>query len=151
MTPEEWRAKVGVRVEHARGRLSIRRAATRAGISEGLWRQIESGQRPLRNGEHEVVSPKPESLAKVSTSLGWTEDSIDRLLIGLDPVSLPDEQPRTASTEQRLTYLEARVKELAGLLREASAMSRTDATSERMTVAQVVDPPPPAVEAQSQP
>lgn len=88
MTPQEWHERVGQRVKAKRGRISIRKAAKRAGISEGLWRQIESGRRPLRNGDYETVNPKPETLASVATSLRWTEDSIERLLDGLEPVDL---------------------------------------------------------------
>lgn len=62
--------------------------ADKAGISEGLWRQIESGKRPLRNGQYETVNPKPDTVAKVCRVLRWPADAFDRLAAGEDVESL---------------------------------------------------------------
>lgn len=133
VTPHEWRDRVGRRIEQQRGRLSVRSAAKRAGISEGLWRQIESGQRPIRKGEYETVNPKPETRAWVCQAIGWTDDSIDRLLAGEEPIpsgaplsSLDDEELdrlrvdalRTiADLSRRVVALEGAVNELLGQAR----------------------------------
>lgn len=88
MTPEEWRALVGARIEQRRAELnnmSVRAAAKRAHISEGLWRTIESGQRQAAKGVFFPVNPKPDTRRRVCRVLGWSADSIDRLLAGDEP------------------------------------------------------------------
>lgn len=68
--------------------MSIRAAASRANLSEGLWRQIESGERMVRKGIVETVSPKADTKAAVCGALNWTAGSIDLLVAGLKPVAL---------------------------------------------------------------
>ena len=128
VTPEEWRHQVGVHIETQRGRLSIRQAARRAGISEGLWRQIESGSRPRGRGEYETVNPKPYTRAQVAKAIGWPDDAIDRLLAGEPPsrlmVSRLDDDP-----EQLHTFRLHAVEEMqrqAVLLEDLRAANRDE-------------------------
>ncbi|MBB3035567.1 helix-turn-helix domain-containing protein [Hoyosella altamirensis] len=51
-------------------KLSIRRAAELAGISEGRWRQIESGFQWVRAGDKARVDAPPETLARMASVLG---------------------------------------------------------------------------------
>lgn len=88
VTDDEWRRLVGEAVEARRAGRSVRHMAGLAGISEGLWRQVESGRRPLRHGDYETVNPKATTRAAISVALGWSEDSIDRLARGEEPVEL---------------------------------------------------------------
>lgn len=107
MTTDEWRNRVGKWIEAQRGPRSIRFMAEQAGVSEGLWRQIESGVRPLRHGRTETVNPKPSTRAAVAEALGYRHDAIARLIDGLEPVALkatrgPINQPleEDAATEE---------------------------------------------------
>lgn len=87
MTPEEWRTLVGSRIEERRDELdlSVRAAAKRAYVSEGQWRTIESGQRQAGKGVFFTVNPRRETRRRVCGVLGWSADSIDRLLAGNEP------------------------------------------------------------------
>lgn len=78
MTPDEWRTAIGAKVEEARAGRSVRSMAKRAGISEGLWRQIESGQRPIRRGEYETVNPKQTTVIAVCDALSLPRDTFTR-------------------------------------------------------------------------
>lgn len=126
VTPEQWRQRVGRHVEHHRGREAVRAIAKRAGVSEGLWRQVESGRRVLAKGVVRTVSPKPETAAMISRALGWTETGIDDLLEGRGPTLVtrdgdyalfrPPARPITPSTNQLGQDVEAlrgQVAELA--------------------------------------
>lgn len=66
---------LGDLLEHARERLSIskREAARRAGISEGRWRQIVSGQQ--RSGDAIIaVNPRRITVAAMARAVGVAED-----------------------------------------------------------------------------
>lgn len=107
----------------ARGQRSIRAAATAAGISEGLWRQVEAGERPLRYGRTETVNPKPATRAAICRALGWSPDSIDRLLEGKEPVVLTeDPAARLSDYDRQLLEL---VRENARKLDELRELART--------------------------
>lgn len=126
MTPEQWRSLVGVALERERGRESVRSIARRAGVSEGLWRHLESGRRPLRHGQFETVKPKGETVLKVCRVLGWTDDSIDRLLVGMPPERLLD--PERSLVDQ---WAEARpgseyTAEIGDALRAARPTTMTE-------------------------
>ncbi len=98
----EWRARVGVAIEHRRRAVklrSMRAAADQAGVSETTWRQIESGRRQLHRGF--IVAPTPSDNTKtaVCMTLGWAPDCIDRLLRGEEPRALePDFRSHHAET-----------------------------------------------------
>jgi hypothetical protein len=88
VSPEQWREQIGRHIESRREvlRLSRRAAAARAGFSEGQWRQMESGIRTVAKGHFVTVNPRPSTRADASVALGWTEDSIDRLERGEEPI-----------------------------------------------------------------
>ncbi|WP_157834446.1 helix-turn-helix domain-containing protein [Mycobacteroides abscessus] len=53
-------------------RLSIRRAATLAEISEGRWRQIENGYQQVGAGTQVEAQARPETLARMAKVVGAT-------------------------------------------------------------------------------
>jgi hypothetical protein len=83
-----WREQVGEHIERRRIQLgfpSIRAAARAAGVSEGVWRQLESGRRAVGGGR--AVAPRPTAriCARVATTLRWPQDAIDQLAAGRKP------------------------------------------------------------------
>jgi transcriptional regulator with XRE-family HTH domain len=62
-------------IEQRRGRLSIRKAATAAGISEARWRQLESGARSTPLGYAPESAP-PDTLARMAHAVGVTPDEL---------------------------------------------------------------------------
>jgi len=62
-------------IEQRRGRLSIRKAATAAGISEARWRQLESGARSTQLGYAPASAP-PGTLARMAHAAGVTPDEL---------------------------------------------------------------------------
>jgi len=59
--------------------MSKREAARRAGISEGLWRQLETGARPLAPGMTALVSPRDETLIAAADAVGLDPNELFRL------------------------------------------------------------------------
>lgn len=72
MSENQWRQDVGSRIEQARvdRGLSKRAAAKLAGISEGLWRQLEEGERQAAPGVTVPVNPRDETLVLVARAVG---------------------------------------------------------------------------------
>lgn len=66
----------GPALKRARGRMAVREAARRAGISEGRWRQLETGYQ----GSKDYLTPvttKPTTVASVAEAVGWNvEDAL---------------------------------------------------------------------------
>jgi hypothetical protein len=62
-------------IEQRRGRLSIRKAASAAGISEARWRQLESGSRPTPLGYAPEEAPDG-TLARMAHAVGVTPDEL---------------------------------------------------------------------------
>jgi hypothetical protein len=58
-----------------RQRLSARQAATKAGMSEGRWRQIVAGYQSAR-GQHIPVTAPPATLARMAQAVGLTPDEL---------------------------------------------------------------------------
>ena len=67
MTPEQWRAQYGEPIERRRLQLGLskRGAARAAGISEIVWRQIESGRRQVASGVEIAPNPEPLTMSKM--------------------------------------------------------------------------------------
>lgn len=63
----EW--PLGAFIREARGTLSIREAARRAGISEGRWRQVELGYQQVGGGITVPVQPRPQTLAAMCKAI----------------------------------------------------------------------------------
>lgn len=135
VTPQEWRRQVGQHIQARREakRLSIRAAAKAAGFSEGLWRQLESGRRVVDKDVVRTVSPKAATAAAACAALGWTPDSIDRLLDGNDPIPLDDDPQPPLQVDQ--DTIDAIVKGAASLwgpaLSTLQSMNRRLARIER--------------------
>lgn len=55
-----------------RSKLSVRKAAPRADISEGRWRQIVNGYQSIGKGVYAPVSAPPETLARMAAVLDLT-------------------------------------------------------------------------------
>lgn len=63
----EW--PLGDFIREARGTLSVRESAKRAGISEGRWRQVELGYQQVGNGITVPVQPRPQTLAAMCKAI----------------------------------------------------------------------------------
>jgi transcriptional regulator with XRE-family HTH domain len=115
VTPDQWQDRVGEPIRRRREqlRLSVRGVARVAGISEGLWRQVESGRRVLAEDVIRTVSPKPATRAAIAVALGWTPDSIDRLIAGGEPaLAAPSAGDTDDEVAAQLAELEERVVRL---------------------------------------
>lgn len=90
VTPEEWRDRVGQHVEARRTRMfkSRRAAAEGSGVSEIVWRQVESGRRQL-DADY-IVAPNPNATTRgaIARRLKWPENALDELLAGRTPGEL---------------------------------------------------------------
>lgn len=124
MTPEEWREQIGRHIENRRTllHLSKRAAAKAAGISEIVWRQLESGKRQLAPGHY--ITPNPETSTKVGVcrALHWRPDSVDRMLGGRlpeDSVEVEVELLRDESYEHQVA-LEELADELKGRISQVA-------------------------------
>jgi hypothetical protein len=81
---------LGEYLEAARGGLSKREAARRAGVSEGRWRQVVTG-RHTSGGVQIPVNPKPETVIKMAQGVGADpRRALD--LAGLDSTLLSEDQ-----------------------------------------------------------
>lgn len=96
----------------------MRSVAPQAGISEGLWRQIESGARVLAKDVVRTVNPKPSTRAAVSLAIGWSDDSIDRILRGEPPMLLDQPAPTGRDYLGREVALPDDIIQLRDLVRE---------------------------------
>jgi hypothetical protein len=67
VTDQQWPA--GAAIQRARGNLSIRAAAKRAGISEARWRHIELGYQIASGGHKLPVNPRPENVVAVARAV----------------------------------------------------------------------------------
>lgn len=77
VTDEQWEA--GARIQRARGTMSIREAARRAGISEARWRHIEKGYQPI--GGHQVpVNPRTENVVAIAKAVGMDPAELFRIM-----------------------------------------------------------------------
>ena len=64
---------------------SRRAAAEGSGVSEIVWRQIETGKRQLAPGIVIAPNPEPETKTIICSRLDWLGDGIDLLLAGQMP------------------------------------------------------------------
>ncbi len=89
-TTEQWRTEVGEEIERQRtaAGLSVRDAAKRAGVSESMWRQIESGRRVLEDGTVVAVNPKATTMAKVRAALSSPDlDAVGELRVRVEELA----------------------------------------------------------------
>jgi len=81
---------VALAVRYRRGQLGygVDQLAAHVGVSADAWRTLEGGQRP--SGFHK------EQASAASTALGWTPDSLDRIVRGQRPLDAPGALPTLA-------------------------------------------------------
>lgn len=99
-------------IEAARKRhtpaLSVRKAATAAGISDGRWRQIANGYQSVGAGQVAIVEGPPETLARMALAVGVTPEelrSVGRIDAADALVMLTDITTATSGREGTLRRL----------------------------------------------
>lgn len=115
LTIKQWRHEIGKPIEAARQRagLSKRKAAQLAGCSEGLWRQLESGARPIPGGDPVPGNPRPTTLisalsvvgldvAEYMKIAGHGDVDIDNVVFPHRPLEISDLAARLDRVEERL-------------------------------------------------
>jgi predicted transcriptional regulator len=100
---------------------AIERRRVELGLSPGDFAKAAGvttqGLQPLRKGVRKDYQLKLK--AGAARALGWTSDSIDRLLAGQDPIELPNGQPATEDKiEAALNLMNDRLAEVIRLLEQ---------------------------------
>lgn len=103
---EDW-ASVAETVKHRRTTLGLsqRRAADRGGLSPTTWGSLEK--------HHQRIDDL--SRPRFCRALGWTPDSIDRILRGKEP-QLDEDAPEPVSIEEQITEIRDQLAELRALV-----------------------------------
>ena len=92
---------------------------------------MESGVRTVAKGHFVTVNPRPSTRAEASVALGWSEDSIDRLERGDDPIISDPAPAGLAATVAGLAeHIDRLDGEVAGLRRAIEEL-RGPSTMER--------------------
>lgn len=117
VNPEEWKATVGALLRNARTDkgLSKRKAATLAGFSEAVWRQLEEGERQIRPGVMAPANPRDETLGAAARAVGLPPEQVfDAAGRHYMATPLPEGpgHDRLSRLERRMDGLEAAVTEL---------------------------------------
>lgn len=109
MTDDGW-ARLGEAIRDRRRALGMSQLelAQAAGISEAMLRVIERARR---------TNVRPVTLGAVARALGWTRDSVDRVLAGGDPVLDEDRDRSVAELKRQVAELQARLDEVERDLR----------------------------------
>lgn len=85
MASDDW--PLGALITSHRGKMSMREAARRAGLSETWWRNIERGTQ-IVGGQHVRIQVKPETVATMARTVG-ADVSEALKLAGHDPGQYP--------------------------------------------------------------
>ena len=136
MEPDWQRVAECVRTRREELRLTQADAASLGGISEPSWNVLEN------NRQH---SYKRRTLLAVCTALGWTSDSIERILDGHSPLLQADVESQLANAmvaldapdldhEQRLADLERRVAAIEAAQSPAPLRIAADSGTRRPSV-----------------
>lgn len=115
-----------------RTRLSNRKAADRAGLSEGHWRAIVSGSRSVATGVWVPVHAPARTLARMAQVVGVTPEQ----LVGVDREDAADElreMPQGGAQKPTVEELEERVAELEREIAEWRAERRREQEQHRDT------------------
>lgn len=64
-------------LKRIRPKLSVREAASRAGISEGWWRQVVRGYQPLKGGGKAPMTGSAETVASMARVVGVTPEQLE--------------------------------------------------------------------------
>lgn len=109
MTDDGW-VRLGEAIRDRRRALGMSQLelAQAAGISEAMLRVIERARR---------TNVRPVTLGAVARALGWTRDSVDRVLAGGDPVLDEDRDRSVAELKRQVAELQARLDEVERDLR----------------------------------
>jgi len=109
VTDDGW-ARLGEAIRDRRRALGMSQLelAQAAGISEAMLRVIERARR---------TNVRPATLGAVARALGWTRDSVDRVLAGGDPVLDEDRDRSVAELKRQDAELQARLDEVERDLR----------------------------------
>ena len=116
-------------------KLSIRKAAERAGISEGRWRQIVKGYQGTGTGRLPVVAPD-ETIARMALAVGVTDSQLDEtgrpeaaevLRQLLATSEQPDVELTQVSTDRLLGEIRRRIEGVSDGVEDAT---KQDASSE---------------------
>lgn len=94
MTEPRWDL-VALAVRYRRGQLGygVEQLAAHVGVSADAWRTLEAGARP--SGFHK------EHAVAASTALGWTPDSLTRIVRGQRPLDAPGALPTLSARSAR--------------------------------------------------
>lgn len=142
MDAQEWRDKVGAALRRARGQVSKREAARRAGFSEALWRQLETGEKSVAAGVVIPVSPRDETLEAAARAVGLDPADLFRLagrkyhgpiVPVVEGMSVED---RLAAIERRLAEQDQRNDRIEQLLAELREQSSEDGSDDPKVIAE---------------
>ena len=128
MTDDGW-ARLGEAIRDRRRALGMSQLelAQAAGISEAMLRVIERARR---------TNVRPATLGAVARALGWTRDSVDRVLAGGDPVLDEDRDRSVAELKRQVAELQARLDEVErDLGLDAESRARRNRISARAAAA----------------
>ena len=124
---------------NARGRMTIRAAATCAGISESRWRQVEAGVQKMRGGIEVPVHPKAETVVAMARAIGADPEEGLRLadhdpahyqhLLADASQALPDEVRREWFASLSRDEREAVLAELSRLNVDLEVQARAAASA----------------------
>lgn len=119
--------RVGAALRRARevAGISKREAARRANVSEATWRNLETGEQPLRTGQVAPMNPRPETLVNAARAVGLEPAEVLRLA-GRDDVEVygpgaPFGPPAGATERELLVTL---IEEFRGLRADIDAVLR---------------------------
>jgi hypothetical protein len=107
MTADETLTPLGELLERARGSTSKRQASRLAGISEGRWRQVVTGQQKAGGGIVVPANPRRETVIAMATAVGADVDEALRRA-GMTP----RERVEPAATDDR----DAVISDVAGAI-----------------------------------
>lgn len=77
--PEPPREAALIEAARRRARLTVRKAASEAGIGDARWRQITSGYQSIGGGEYKRVTAPADTLARMAQAVGATPDQLRRV------------------------------------------------------------------------
>jgi hypothetical protein len=131
MTENELQKPWGRLIDEGRRRtgLSVRKAASAAGISEGRWRQIVNGYQSAGNGQTITVDGPDDTVARMAEVAGVTPDELrsagrDRAAAVLEGLLAPlDAEMAEAMQHAVVLTLNARLRDFTDteLIREIEA------------------------------
>lgn len=107
-----WTAELGALLQRARGPMSKREAAKRAGFSEATWRALELGVRRPAKGVVIPVNPSVGTLIAAADAVGARRAEV-MMLAGVDGYDVDGDRGPTNGESADLAILAAEVSVLA--------------------------------------